>query len=306
MRISPAQHQRGRSWLGQLLAESLRRDEAVTLDPAAGDSAASLVRVAPAIIVGDNGAPSHARRYDAVAIGAPSIRVSQGMPLVRPVGSEAEILAAAPGSLCLLVQQSSGMWAIWQADERIATTTCAAEPTAGEADAGAVAATSEQGRAVGQRSVLTLQTIVRSVVAASQQRIGVPLYAFPSGVIRIDAAVANLRLRSSVLTNTLRIGLGTVAASGSGTSLLPDHQDIVLQATTGAVTAEGLQVFYASPSKAVQGDVENITGLHVGVSTPVVVHLNIAPSSGWAATGDLLIEGAVELLWYRLDGAGAE
>jgi len=196
---------------------------------------------------------------------------------------------------------SDRQWSIWQADERIATTTCAAEPSAGTGEPGVVGEVAEQGRAVGQRSLLTLDEIVRPVSGGTQERLGLRIYTFPPGVIRIDAAIANLNVRSATVSNALRVGMGTVAADGAGTSLLPDHQDIVLQVTTGALSATGMDLFYASPSKAVDGDVENITGLHVGVTTPIAAHLNIAPTTGWSTSGDLIIEGTIELLWYRLE-----
>lgn len=256
------------------------------------------VSVKPGLITGVLGV-SHSAVYSAASIDG-SVTVENQEPLIRYFGTELLIEAAEVGDYCLLIRDNENgadVWKLLIVGEIPDTAVCEGAAGQGTALVGTTSASHQVRNSLTWNTTITLSATATAVTSGGQVRHGIELYTFPSGLVRVDCGAIVLTGSSPTVTNQLRVGLGTTLASGSGTTLLPAHCDVALQAITSALSSGGTAMERGFPISAVSGDADNCANLYGGLDSAATLYFNFCPTANWNASDDVTFSGKIYLTW---------
>lgn len=213
-------------------------------------------------------------------------------------GTEFDINPAAVGTPCLYSIEDVGgvpTVVIHRCEETIQSTACAQQLGVGTANSG-VTATERSNTPFKPRTKLNFSTTF-SVTFTRSSRLSFLLYSFPLGAIDIRSIVADLLISAPSVTNSIDVGMGTAAASGSGNGLTGTQVDIVPSTNPGSISSGGLAYQRLFPTTG-----ESRPVLFDGTSTAIAIYLNIALHSlTWNATDVITAAGNIFMNW---NGAG--
>lgn len=255
--------------------------------------------IAPNLVIGTitaKSGTSHATRYSVRGDTNPDIVVTFGEPLIRRVPSDLDIDTPAVGEKAILYYDNEdSTWKIWSVDEVIQTASCSQTAGTGSGTSGITTPT-EDGFKGQQNTTLSLTSFTKSVTSGTQTKQSQLVYTFPSGWIFAGAVGLFLRASAPSCTNSVRVSLGTTAASGSGTTLTGTDANIMSQQTLGTLTSSGVDF-----SKAVA-----TVACADGTSSAITLYVNFAPSANWNATDTITFaqpptaDHALRMLWTNM------
>jgi hypothetical protein len=142
-------------------------------------------------------------------------------------------------------------------------------------------------------TVLTLTNFVIGTIAGANKGIGTAFYALPIGTMLHTASFMDLQVFVPTTSTTIKLGIGSVVASGSVTVLsgTATFMDFVTQ-QSGTATA-------SSPTAIQVGPIGATAGILTGISlTPTTFFLNCA--GGWSDTGSVTATGVIVLKWSTI------
>lgn len=233
--------------------------------------------IAPTVLIASITAKtgtSHAARYSMAADSNPTITVTLGEPLIRRVPTDLDIDNPSVGDKGLIYYDADAdAWAIYSVDEVLQVASCAQTSGAGAGTSGVTTA-SEDGFKGDQLTTLSLTAFTKSVTNGTQTKQSQLIYAFPAGHISIVDLAGFLKAAAPTCTNSVRVSIGTTAASGSGTTLTGNDANIMSQTTLGTLAAGGV-----SASRGIA-----VAQVYDGTSSSISAYLNICPSANWNAT----------------------
>ena len=255
--------------------------------------------ITPSLVIGTitaKSGTSHATRYSVQGDPNPDIVVTFGEPLIRRVPTDLDIDTPAVGQKAILYfDTTSATWKIWAVDEVLQVASCSQTAGTGSGTNGVTTST-EDGFKGQQNTTLALTSFTKSVTSGTQTKQSQLIYAFPQGWIFAGAVGLFLRASAPSCTNSVRVSLGTAAASGSGTTLTGTEANIMSQQTLGTLTSSGVDFSNAVATVACAN----------GTSTAISLYVNFAPSANWNATDTITFAQpptathALRMLWTNM------
>lgn len=259
---------------------------------------ASGARVRPGIITAWNAADSHAARYNAAFENARGINVVvNGKPLDRIVDTDVEIVSAAVGDWCILIQldDPSG-WYILRTKELPATRVCSQEANAGAGSSTYTTAVEQSADLFIPNTALTAtNNLIFNVVGGTNEKYGIPLYTFTRGHLGIESAVINMIFTRVLATGITGAAVGTTDATGtSGNTLTGTEQNIITATNLGALAASPGTAFQLGTASQQFLDATTTGG------SETKAYLNIAKGVGsWSNSTTITVTGSLKIKWYN-------
>lgn len=230
---------------------------------------------------------SHSARYKIEADHDPNLILLNALPICRPVSADVTLVRGEVGDPATILwrRQSDGThnWSLLRVLTEVpAVAACNSNATVGLGQSGVTNAVHPVRNAWLIQAMLYVTAFSKSVTSGTQTKLSQALYTFPAGYIHFLNGLTGINAKASAvgLTNNIRVGLGTTAASGSGTTLTAAESNVMASATLGPLSTSGVQG--RSP---LDGNVNAD-----GTSSARVLYLNVCPTANWTATASITFD----------------
>lgn len=230
---------------------------------------------------------SHQARYTVRANHDANLVLTNQLPLDRPVSTDVSLQEGQTGDFATLVwrKQVNGnfYWSLLRVITEVPrVSACSSNASIGTGQAGVTTVAHPVRNFWQIHTLLYVTAFTKSVTSGTQTKLSQALYNLPAGYIHFFNGLTGINAKASAvgLTNNIRVGLGTTAASGSGTTLTAAESNVMASATLGPLTTSGVQG--RSP---LDGNVNAD-----GTSSARVLYLNVCPTANWTATANITFD----------------